>query len=323
MRLEHIGIAVGDIDEAVKTYSRLLESRPYKEERVQSEAVDTHFLWAGGVKIELLAATSEESEIHKFIQNHGEGLHHLAFDVDDLAKAAERLSGAGFKIIGEKPDGFGDAGDHDVVGKKGADGKSIFFIHPNDTHKVLIECCSRSSGGLAPRLSTEISNGEVLVYGRPADHGNTPLLLLTIGVERFEALRPAEIVPRLEPVYPVYHVHLMDEETEIRSLLKIDILSGLKGIGFNLLTLGISSFELGRALANSAEVPILSWLHVDPHRSTPPAPPPTDIPSLFVTTKSPDSVTRWPLAVLPRVAINPLDPSKDALIPLFYSFWDS
>ena len=127
-KIEHIGIAVSNLDEANDVYSKILGSNPYKTEEVQTESVITSFFKCGDIKIELLQALSEESAISKFIQKRGEGMHHIAFQVDDIYSEIMRLKKLGFKIINETP-------------KKGADNKLICFIHPKSTNHVLIELC--------------------------------------------------------------------------------------------------------------------------------------------------------------------------------------
>ncbi|MDT8412152.1 MAG: methylmalonyl-CoA epimerase [Vicingaceae bacterium] len=127
-KIEHIGIAVKDIKKAAETYSRLFNQTPYKTEAVESENVITTFFKTGENKIELLEATSEESAIHKFIEKKGEGIHHIAFDVDDIYAEMERLSKEGFIVLNEQP-------------KKGADNKLVCFLHPKSVNGVLIELC--------------------------------------------------------------------------------------------------------------------------------------------------------------------------------------
>lgn len=127
-KIEHIGIAVKDAKAAEKVFNVLLNTEPYKRERVESEQVQTVFYHAGPNKIELLEALSEESPIAKFIQKKGEGMHHIAFAVDDIYAALAQLKAEGFHLIHETP-------------KPGADGKLIAFVHPKDTHGVLIELC--------------------------------------------------------------------------------------------------------------------------------------------------------------------------------------
>ena len=132
MKLEHIGIAVKDMDEAEELYSHLLNTSPYKREQVESEGVLTSFFRTGASKIELLEASSPESPISKFIEKRGEGLHHIAFEVEDILGEMERLKKEGFRLLNEQP-------------KKGADNKWVCFIHPKDCKGVLIELCQSLS----------------------------------------------------------------------------------------------------------------------------------------------------------------------------------
>jgi len=127
-KVEHIGIAVKDIESAIITYETLLNTSCYKTESVESEGVKTAFFKTGTNKIELLEATNENSAIAKFIEKKGEGIHHIAFDVDDIVSEIERLRNAGFTILNEQP-------------KQGADNKLICFVHPKNTNGVLIELC--------------------------------------------------------------------------------------------------------------------------------------------------------------------------------------
>ncbi|TKC09045.1 methylmalonyl-CoA epimerase [Pedobacter frigoris] len=127
-KIEHIGIAVKNLDASCELYERLLGAVCYKKENVESEAVNTAFFKTGGNKIELLAATSAGSAIAKFLDKKGEGIHHIAFDVDDILAEMERLKAEGFNLLNEQP-------------KKGADNKLICFVHPKDTNGVLIELC--------------------------------------------------------------------------------------------------------------------------------------------------------------------------------------
>ena len=127
-KIEHIGIAVKNLDEANKIYEQLLGTPPYKMEAVDSEGVNTSFFKTGESKVELLQATKNESTIAKFIAKKGEGIHHIAFAVNDIHKEIKRLKEAGYTIINEKP-------------KKGADNKLVCFVHPKNTKGVLIELC--------------------------------------------------------------------------------------------------------------------------------------------------------------------------------------
>ncbi len=127
-KIEHIGIAVSDLKIAQITYEKLLNSPVYKVEEVPSEGVSTAFLQNGPNKIELLEATTENSPIAKFIAKKGEGVHHIAFEVDDIVAEMERLKNEGFVLLSDQP-------------KRGADNKLVCFVHPKGTNGVLIELC--------------------------------------------------------------------------------------------------------------------------------------------------------------------------------------
>ena len=127
-KIEHIGIAVKDLDKANDLYEKLLGTPSYKQEEVKSENVMTSFFQVGESKIELLQATSEKSAIHKFIEKKGEGFHHIAFAVDDIEAEVKRMISEGFKPLMDKP-------------KKGADNKLVFFFHPKSTGGMLVELC--------------------------------------------------------------------------------------------------------------------------------------------------------------------------------------
>lgn len=127
-KIEHIGIAVKDLDAAEQIYAKLLNTPPYKREEVASEYVTTSFFQSGPNKIELLVATDEKSAIHKFLDKKGEGIHHIAFAVDDICAEMERLRSEGFTLLNETP-------------KIGADNKLVCFVHPKSANGVLIELC--------------------------------------------------------------------------------------------------------------------------------------------------------------------------------------
>ncbi|VAV85100.1 Lactoylglutathione lyase and related lyases [hydrothermal vent metagenome] len=127
-KIEHIGIAVKDIKTSNTLFEKLFGESHYKIENVESEGVKTSFFKVGNNKIELLEATDEDSQIAKFINKKGEGIHHIAFDVDDIHQEIKRLQSEGFVVINEKP-------------KKGADNKLVVFLHPKSTNGVLIELC--------------------------------------------------------------------------------------------------------------------------------------------------------------------------------------
>ena len=127
-KIEHLGIAVKSLEESNQLFKKLLGVAHYKVEEVESEGVKTSFFQVGETKIELLEATKPESPIAKFIEKKGEGIHHMAFDVDDIESEIDRLKGEGFQVINETP-------------KNGADNKRIVFLHPKTTNGVLVELC--------------------------------------------------------------------------------------------------------------------------------------------------------------------------------------
>ncbi|MFQ6601286.1 methylmalonyl-CoA epimerase [Flavobacterium sp. C3NV] len=127
-KIEHIGIAVKNMKDANVLFEKLLGVPSYKEEAVESEGVLTSFFQTGTNKIELLMATNPESPIAKFLEKKGEGIHHIAFDVEDIHAEISRLKNEGFVLINEVP-------------KKGADNKLVVFLHPKNTNGVLVELC--------------------------------------------------------------------------------------------------------------------------------------------------------------------------------------
>ncbi len=131
-KIEHIGIAVKNLEDSNKLFTALLNAEPYKVEKVDSESVSTSFFQVGESKIELLEATDPNSAIAKFIEKRGEGIHHIAYDVTDIEAEMKRLAKEGFTLLNETP-------------KKGADNKLVCFLHPKSTNGVLIELCQEIS----------------------------------------------------------------------------------------------------------------------------------------------------------------------------------
>jgi len=129
-KVEHIGIAVKSLSASIPLFEKLLSTSCYKIEHVESEMVNTAFFQTGETKIELLESQHEDGVIAKFIEKKGEGIHHIAFEVNDLASEIARLKKAGFVILNETP-------------KKGADNKLICFVHPKSSNGVLVELCQR------------------------------------------------------------------------------------------------------------------------------------------------------------------------------------
>lgn len=131
-KIEHIGIAVSNLEDAIKTYTELLNTHCYKTEEVASEGVKTAFFQIGDSKIELLEATNDDSPIAKFIAKKGQGIHHIAFDVTDIEASMATYREKGFQLLNETP-------------KNGADNKLVAFIHPKSANGVLVELCQEKS----------------------------------------------------------------------------------------------------------------------------------------------------------------------------------
>lgn len=127
-KIEHLGIAVKELSKSIPLFEQLLNTPCYKTEEVTSEGVNTAFFQLGESKVELLEATKPDSPIAKFIDKKGEGIHHIAFDVENIEAEMKRLAALGFELLNEVP-------------KKGADNKLVCFLHPKTTNGVLIELC--------------------------------------------------------------------------------------------------------------------------------------------------------------------------------------
>lgn len=132
MHIDHVGIAVRDLKQAISTYEKILNKPLIKTEKVESEKVETAFFETGESKVELLGPTDPTSVIQKFVDKKGEGIHHIAFEVEDIHLEMDRLKDEGFTLLNEKP-------------KQGADNKLVAFIHPKENHGVLIELCQSQS----------------------------------------------------------------------------------------------------------------------------------------------------------------------------------
>ena len=127
-KIEHIGIAVADLEKSNELFTRLLGKAHYKTESVEGEGVETSFFQVGETKVELLQASRPDSAIAKYLEKKSEGVHHIAFDVEDIHAEVKRLKAAGFEILNETP-------------KQGADNKIVVFLHPRSTNGVLVELC--------------------------------------------------------------------------------------------------------------------------------------------------------------------------------------
>ncbi len=189
--LDHIGIAVDNVEAVIKLFQQILQAAPYKSEEVASQGVKTHFIAAGDTaKLELLEATTPESPIAKYLERHKAGMHHLAFEVDNIKATWRKLEKQGFNLLGDGP-------------SPGADGKHIFFIHPKQTHGMLIEFCQSQRVPIEP-IKIPFREGSLAAYTL-GDEKAPPVVLLhgAAGCLHME-LEP--LVRRLSKHYRVYTV---------------------------------------------------------------------------------------------------------------------
>jgi methylmalonyl-CoA epimerase len=196
-RVEHIGIAVNDVDAVVETFRKLLNREPYKAETVTEQQVRTHFLDAETTKLELLEALSDDSPVQRFLDRRGEGLHHIAFEVPDLETTMQRLHDAGFELLSETP-------------QAGADDKQIVFVHPKQTHGVLVEFCE----SVPPSWSTHQvphHDGHLSVFER--GKRDRPSLLVLHGAAGCTRSETAPLMRRLESAFHVVGLDLSGHGT--------------------------------------------------------------------------------------------------------------
>ena len=190
--LEHIGIAIDNVDAAVNQFRDLLGATPYKAEAVTAQQVRTHFIGAGSAKLELLESLADDSPVQKFLDRRGEGLHHLAFEVDDAEATMSTLQDAGFTLLSDEP-------------QSGADDKRIFFVHPKETHGVLVEFCESTVPNWTPKTISH-REGQLAVYER--GDADNPSLLVLHGAAGCTLLESAPLMRRLEPTFHVISVDL-------------------------------------------------------------------------------------------------------------------
>jgi len=190
--LEHIGIAVENPEAVTGSLEALLGELPYKAETVAEQGVRTHFVNATTAKLELLEATDDDSPVARFLEKQGEGLHHVAFEVPNVSKTMARLREAGFTLLSEEP-------------QAGADDKQICFVHPKETHGVLVEFCETAPATWTPRR-VEVDGRTLAVYERGRQHRPSVLCLHgAAGTTRHDL---APLLRRLEPHFHVVGVDL-------------------------------------------------------------------------------------------------------------------
>lgn len=225
--LEHIGIAVADAEAVADLYKTLLGSAPYKRERVDREGVQTHFIAAGSTKLELLEALGPDSPIAKYLDKRGEGLHHLAFEVDDIHAHMAYLRDNGFTPLSDEP-------------RPGADGKLIFFLHPKQTHGVLVEFCQSVPTPLVPtRIPYHDEYLAVYERGNPSN----PTLVVLHGAAGATMLETAPLIGHLEQRF---HVLALDFAGHGATDAIADADFGIPFFADNVLAL-FDAFELDKA----------------------------------------------------------------------------
>lgn len=192
-QLDHVGIAVEDVNDVIDCFDRLLNRRPYKAETVSLQEIRTHFLNTKNTTLELLDSLSETSPIHRFLEQRGEGLHHLAFEVKDLVSTMKQLREAGFTLLSDTP-------------QPGADDKKVFFVHPKDTHGVLVEFCATQTPPPWSPDTVSHRDGQLAFYERGTP--SNPCLLLLHGAGGTTCLDTAPLMRTLEPHYHVVGVDL-------------------------------------------------------------------------------------------------------------------
>jgi methylmalonyl-CoA epimerase len=192
-RLEHIGLAVDEVASALDCFEALLTERPYKSETIADQGVRTHFLDADSAKLELLEATSGDSPVGRFLERRGEGIHHLAFEVDNLSQTMDRLRAAGFTLLNDTP-------------QPGADDKQICFVHPKETHGVLVEFCETPPVASWSPTNVAHRDGTLAVYER--GDRTRPTVLCLHGAAGCVTHDLAPLMRRLEPRLHVVGVDL-------------------------------------------------------------------------------------------------------------------
>lgn len=228
-KLEHIGIAVRDVELTTNVFRDVLGEAPYKIETVDADGVRTHFIDAGTARLELLESVDPSSPVARFLERRNPGLHHLAFEVDDLDAAHRRLAALGYAPLDPEP-------------RSGADGKVIFFLHPGRTAGVLIELCQSRTSVLRPRT---IPAGSVTV--REAGHaGATPFVL-------FGAPAACDVDALARELEPSCYIVVVAEDALRGSARRVEDV--LRALDVGPVHAGTSAGMLGRVTDAAAALP--------------------------------------------------------------------
>lgn len=238
-RLEHVGIAVDEVEPVLECFDDLLDLRPYKSESVPAQQVRTHFLDAASAKLELLESLDDGSAVHQFLDRRGEGLHHLAFEVDDLNATMQRLREADFALLSDLP-------------QPGADDKRICFVHPKETHGVLVEFCDTTEAEWSPH-QVSLHEGAVATYERGRRERPSLLLLHGAGGSTRHGLAP--LMRQLESSFHLVGIDLPGHGAS--SLPPADTLTmdhfvtGVEAVldSYKLSSASLFGFSLGSAVA--------------------------------------------------------------------------
>ncbi|PSQ95710.1 MAG: methylmalonyl-CoA epimerase [Bacteroidetes bacterium SW_9_63_38] len=239
-RLDHIGVAVDDVESVIDCFDDLLGIRPYKNEPVPRQKVRTHFLDTAVGKLEFLESLDEESPIQKYLEQWGEGVHHLAFKVQDLEATMTRLTDAGFTLVNETP-------------QPGADDKRVAFVHPQDTHGMLVEFCeTRTPPSWTPETVPH-RDGELAYYSK--GHPDNPCIVFLHGAGGTTLLDTAPLMRHLASRYHVVGVDLCghgntsipDDETMSMDRFVEDIRATLNALDHS--SCHLFGFSLGSSVA--------------------------------------------------------------------------
>lgn len=235
--LDHLGLAVDAPEPVIQLFDTLLGAHCYKHETVPSQYVRTHFIAADSAKLELLESLDDPSPVARFLERRGEGLHHLAFEVDDIEATMARCREQGFSPLSDTP-------------QPGADDKQIFFLHPKDTHGVLIEFCQSMPTSLAPTYVPR-KDGRLAVY--EAGAAEAPPVLLLHGAAGCTQLETASLFRRLAPHYRVVAVDFSGHGASTTALpLSFDTFAGDALVAldhFGVDRADVFGFSMGAAVA--------------------------------------------------------------------------